>query len=762
MKGIRMSTVDKSHIEVFLTSGAFMRKIVLFIATSLLLVNVRADELDKPVGTDLRVASYNAYQSRIYKGNDNSSKGDRYDSWIRMVDALDADIWIFQEMFYNDSTVPSSYADDFTAHMRTITGDTSWAWASDLKGRFLLSRYPVMWSAEIRHRVHATWIDLPSSVSSRDLLVINVHFLNDTTGQAEDARDFIRQVRAGTHPAGIPSNISILVGGDFNAESESAAYARIADEGFADIKPAHTGTSGEYHSFGDVDFDNNSVVSIGKKRIDYLMSESDVLTAGNSFILNTLIMNSADLSATGLQRSDVSTNPESSYDFVNGRIACDHFPLIVDFSEGTSSGAENDLAVSFNTPSGNTSVDVGTDLTVKVDASDSDGIARVELYKDGVLIRSDDTAPYEWADAALQDLSAGLFVLKAVAVDGLGNERFALRTMTVGVQLDPEVSFNTPSGDTTLAVGDSLYVKVDASDGDEIERVYLYKDGTLIRGEGGAPYEWNAEGQDDPELRTLQAGSFVLKAVAKDTLGNESETSITVTVGSGGTSEPAVSFNTPSGDTTLDAGADLYVKVDASDMDGIAKVYLYKDDVLIRGEGGAPYEWNDPAQPNAKDVVLQNLQVGSFVLKAMARDLLGNENATSMTITIAALAYGYDIWAAEKGIGGETEDDDGDGRNNFYEYVLGGNPTSTVDAAAMDPIFEKDGSVLTYTHFKRSDDPDLSYYVEACSDLSSGGWTNAAVSLVQVNSVVGAYESVSHELSIDFPNSFIRLRVQRD
>jgi len=739
-----------------------MRKIVLFIVTSLLLGNVHADEIDKPAGTDLRVASYNAYQSRIYKGNDNSSQGDRYDSWIRMVNALDADIWIFQEMFYNDGTVPSSYADDFTTHMRTITGDSSWAWASDLKGRFLLSRYPVMWSAEIRHRVHATWIDLPSSVSSRDLLVINVHFLNDTTGQAEDARDFIRQVRAGTHPAGIPANVSILLCGDFNAESESAAYARIMGEGFADIQPAHTGTSGEYRSFGDVDFEHNSVVSIGKKRIDYLMFESDVLTAGNSFILNTLLMNSADLSANGLQRADVSTDPESSYDFINGKIACDHFPLIVDFSEGASSGANNDLAVSFNTPSENTSVDVGSDLTVNVAASDSDGIARVELYKDGVLIGRDDTAPYEWADVALQDLPAGLFVLKAVAVDGLGNERFALRTMTVGVQHDPEVRFNKPSGDTPLAAGDSLYVKVDASDGDGIERVYLYKDGTLIRGEGGAPYEWNALGQDDPELRNLQAGSFVLKAVAKDTQGNTSETSITVTVGSGGTVEPAVSFNTPSEDTTLDAGSDLYVKVDAFDMDGIFKVYLYKDDVLIRGEGSAPYEWNDPAQPNAADVVLQNLQSGSFVLKAMARDLSGNENSISIPITIAALACGYDVWAAEKVVGVETDDADDDGRNNFYEYVLGGNPNSDADVAAMDPILEKDGSILKYTHFKRSDDPDLKYYVEECLDLSSGVWTNAAASLAQVNGVGGAYESVSYELSIDSPASFIRLRVQRD
>jgi hypothetical protein len=197
-------------------------------------------------------------------------------------------------------------------------------------------------------------------------------------------------------------------------------------------------------------------------------------------------------------------------------------------------------------------------------------------------------------------------------------------------------------------------------------------------------------------------------------------------------------------------------------MDGTDRVYLYKDDVLIRGEGSAPYEWTHPTQTNSADVVLQNLQVGSFVLKAMARDLLGNENSTSITITIAALAYGYDVWAAVKGVGVETEDDDDDGRNNFYEYVLGGNPNSAADGAAMDPVLEKDGSFLKYTHFKRSDDPDLKYYVEECSDLPSGVWTNAVASLVQVNSVVGAYESVSHFISIDSPKSFIRLRVQRD
>ncbi len=96
----------------------------------------------------------------------------------------------------------------------------------------------------------------------------------------------------------------------------------------------------------------------------------------------------------------------------------------------------------------------------------------------------------------------------------------------------PSVSFAVPAGNVTVDAGTNLYVKVNATDSDGITQVRLYKDGVrLARTEGGAPYEWCAPGQTDPELQNLQPGSFTLRAEAVDSVNTTGTTStITITV----------------------------------------------------------------------------------------------------------------------------------------------------------------------------------------------------------------------------------------
>jgi Bacterial Ig domain len=95
----------------------------------------------------------------------------------------------------------------------------------------------------------------------------------------------------------------------------------------------------------------------------------------------------------------------------------------------------------------------------------------------------------------------------------------------------PVVSFTTPSGNTSVDFDSDLYIRVSATSASGISQVALYKDNVLIRSDSSSPYEWGlAGGTNDLPLRNLQAGSFVLKAIATDTGAVTSETSITVTV----------------------------------------------------------------------------------------------------------------------------------------------------------------------------------------------------------------------------------------
>lgn len=95
----------------------------------------------------------------------------------------------------------------------------------------------------------------------------------------------------------------------------------------------------------------------------------------------------------------------------------------------------------------------------------------------------------------------------------------------------PNVSFNTPTNNTSFDALASVYVNVNASDSDgTISNVVLFLDGTPVRTENFAPYEWNASNQNDPELSDLPEGTYTLRAVATDNDGATGESTINIIV----------------------------------------------------------------------------------------------------------------------------------------------------------------------------------------------------------------------------------------
>ncbi|WP_020529044.1 carbohydrate-binding protein [Flexithrix dorotheae] len=198
----------------------------------------------------------------------------------------------------------------------------------------------------------------------------------------------------------------------------------------------------------------------------------------------------------------------------------------------------------------------------------------------------------------------------------------------------PVVSFNQPSGDINVDVDYSdLYVLVDATDNTGVENVELYIDGTFIRTESVDPYEWGHGGRT--ETLGLSEGNHTFTAVAKDAAGNSASESITVTVGSPAIL-PIVSFNSPSGDITLEAGYDqLIVQVGASDADGsISFVELFIDGNLIRRESVATYDWGHANSPNPDELL--GLTPGVHTMTAIATDNEGNIGEASITITVTS------------------------------------------------------------------------------------------------------------------------------
>jgi len=118
---------------------------------------------------------------------------------------------------------------------------------------------------------------------------------------------------------------------------------------------------------------------------------------------------------------------------------------------------------------------------------------------------------------------------------------------------------------------------------------------------------------------------------------------------------------------------------------------------------------------------------------------------------------GYDAWAAANGVGTGDVDDDGDGMDNLLEYALDGNPTNMVDD--VDPVFTKVGGDFEYAYKQRNDDPNLTYTVEVCPDLSAGNWADSGTTAVPTGSA-GAYDSVKHTIPAGSNQSYIRLKVE--
>lgn len=106
----------------------------------------------------------------------------------------------------------------------------------------------------------------------------------------------------------------------------------------------------------------------------------------------------------------------------------------------TVNGTSNnqDPNVSFALPSSNLTVNEGYDLTVVVNANDPDGsVSNVKLYINNNLVRQENGAPYEWGHNnspnpnEVNGLSAGTYIIKAVATDNEGKTGEAKLTLTV-------------------------------------------------------------------------------------------------------------------------------------------------------------------------------------------------------------------------------------------------------------------------------------------------------------------------------------------
>ncbi|HLG15183.1 MAG TPA: Ig-like domain-containing protein, partial [Blastocatellia bacterium] len=280
--------------------------------------------------------------------------------------------------------------------------------------------------------------------------------------------------------------------------------------------------------------------------------------------------------------------------------------------------------VSITSPASGATFTAPANITINASASDSDGgIAKVEFFRDGLLLGQSTTAPYSftWSSVA-----AGSYSLTAKATDNLGatttSTMVSVTVNTSGNQ-PPTVTITTPTNGATFTAPASFTIKATASDSDgSITKVEFFRNGILLGQDTTASYSFAWSG--------VAAGSYALTAKATDNSGaTTTSTAVNVTVNSAGNALPTVSITSPAAGATFDAPATITINATAADSDGsITKVEFFKDGLLLGEDTAAPYS-----------LTWSNVPAGTYSLTARATDNLGaTTTSTAVSVTVNDLA----------------------------------------------------------------------------------------------------------------------------
>ncbi|TFG30914.1 hypothetical protein EU528_07590, partial [Candidatus Thorarchaeota archaeon] len=291
---------------------------------------------------------------------------------------------------------------------------------------------------------------------------------------------------------------------------------------------------------------------------------------------------------------------------------------IFDHNSSASSGFEIDntlpsLSVSW-TPPGTYLSDV---VSFTATATDSNGVAYVEFYLDGVLQVTDYSAPYSWIwDTTL--VADGNHTIEVIAVDNMANAHSRVIRLDVD-NTSPIIFVNTPANETILAGPCTVWVQVSILDTSSIDTVLLSYNTSV----SWISIEMIPSGSYfEATIPLLPQGSVVLfRIYANDTLGNSAYSEQYLC--------SIVDLNPPSVDidftpSALTVAGTVQIDVSVTDESSISLVIIYIDGSPMAWLSSSPYSWSWDTSV---------LGDGSHTVIAWANDTMNNSGFSEATVT---------------------------------------------------------------------------------------------------------------------------------
>ncbi len=292
--------------------------------------------------------------------------------------------------------------------------------------------------------------------------------------------------------------------------------------------------------------------------------------------------------------------------------------------------------INFVSPQGSDIIAVGSNVTVTVTATDTDGFipntapGGVSFYADGELIATDLSAPYSvtWTPTLAKTV-----VLVAVTTDDKGNSRSTTRSVVV-LASAPTVSISAPASNSNAIIGNAVTINATATAGvgTTITSVQFFADSTLIGTDSTTPFSVN--------WTPLALGSVALTARVTDS-NSTVVTSATINVNVGSAAGTlSTTLTAPTNGTLVPLGstAGLTANASAAGTATVARVDFLVGTTIVGTALSAPYQAN--WAPTAAGVFALTSKVTDSN-GATATSPIVNVSVTAPNVTLAtALAPG--------------------------------------------------------------------------------------------------------------------------
>jgi Papain family cysteine protease/Bacterial Ig domain len=186
--------------------------------------------------------------------------------------------------------------------------------------------------------------------------------------------------------------------------------------------------------------------------------------------------------------------------------------------------------------------------------------------------------------------------------------------------IPPVISLLSPANGST--VSGTVSVLVSATDNIKVTSVTLSVDGSAKSSSTTAPFTtvWNSG--------TVPNGTHTLTVTAKDAKGNNSSSSIQVSVNNvtaGDITAPTVNITSPTSGASYDANSTITITASASDNVGVSSLNISIDGTVVATSSNSSfsYSWNTGTAGS-----------GIHNISSTAKDAAGNQSIKSVTVTV--------------------------------------------------------------------------------------------------------------------------------